>query len=201
MKRLPLTKQEAEEYRYPTINGQHKAYVQGQCAYACHYKWGIEIQCPQVIKKKGYGPGGLYCKQHAPMACRSLKKNAKIKDAVNAVAPTQIIKEPEIKKISTRGGKRLTRIFTCNDRKVYTLTELSEATSIPVTTLAHRLKKYPWQSKMILVQDNLRKIEGRIEPNEWEGLSGKVRNENLLRLKIGSWERFQMNNSEGREKH
>jgi hypothetical protein len=201
MKRLPFTQQEAEEYRYPTIKGQHKAYVHGQCAYACHYKWGIEIQCPQVIKNKGYGPGGLYCKQHASMVRRSLKKNAKMKDAAATAAPTQIIKEPEMKKVSTRGGKRLTRIFTCNDGKVYTLTELSEATSIPVTTIAHRLKKYPWQSKMILLQDNLRTIEERIDPNEWEGLSGKVRNDNLLRLKIGSWERSQIKYSQGREKH
>ena len=200
MKRFPYTKQEAEEYKYPTIKGQDKAFVEGQCAYAYHYKWGIEIQCINMIKKMGYGPGGLYCKQHAPMVCRSLIEKIKIKDGAT-LAPTQIVKEPEIKKVSTRGGNRLTRIFTCNDGKEYTLTELSEATSLPITTLAHRLKKYPWKSKMVLLQDNLRKIEERINPNEWEGLSGKVRNDNLLRLKIGSWERSQIKNSKGREKH
>ena len=153
-----------------------------------------------MMKKMGYGPGGLYCKQHALMVCRSLSGDVKMKDGAT-VAPTQIVKEPEIKKVSTRGGNRLTRIFTCNDGKEYTLTELSEATSLPITTLAHRLKKYPWKSKMVLLQDNLRKIEERINPNEWEGLSGKVRNDNLLRLKIGSWERSQIKNSKGREKH
>jgi hypothetical protein len=116
-------------------------------------------------------------------------------------APTQIIKEPEIKIISSRGRKFLTRIYTCNNGKEYTLTEMSEATSIPITTLAHRLKKYPWRSKLILLQDNLRNIEERININEWEGLSGKVRNYNLDRLKIGSWERSQNKNSRGRQNH
>ncbi len=176
------------------IKGQHKAYADGQCAYACHYKWGIEIQCTHMIKKTGYGPGGLYCKQHEPMVCRNLKENAQRKDGTLA-APTQIIKEPEIKKVSIRGRKIFTRIFTCNNGKEYTLTEMSEATSIPITTLSHRLKKYPWQSKMILLQDNLRTVEEKINPNEWEGLSGKVRDYNLLRLKIGSWERSQNKNS------
>lgn len=56
MKRFLYTKQEAEEYKYPTIKGQDKAFVEGQCAYAYHYKWGIEIQCINMIKKMGYGP-------------------------------------------------------------------------------------------------------------------------------------------------
>ena len=115
------------------------------------------------------------------------------------VAPTQIIKEPEIKKVSTRGGNKIsTRIFTCNDGMEYTLSEMSKATSIPITTLSHRLKKYPWQSKMILIQNNLRTIEEKVDPNVWEGLSGKVRQNNLLRLKIGSWERYQVKNLKGK---
>jgi hypothetical protein len=112
------------------------------------------------------------------------------------IKPIKIIKKPEIKKVSIEGKKMMAKIFTCNDGKEYTLTELSKATSIPLSTLSYRLMKYSWQSEMILFPENIKTREEMININEWERMSEKARRNNLIKLKPpGSWERSQNKHS------
>jgi hypothetical protein len=112
------------------------------------------------------------------------------------IKPIKIIKKPEMKKVSIEGKKMLVKIFTCNDGKEYTLTELSKATLIPLPTLSYRLMKYPWQSEMILCPEKFKTRDEMININEWEGMSEKVRRNNLIKLKApGSWERSQNKHS------
>ena len=60
------TVEEARKYRYGDWAGNPKGYkyVEGNCAYeACtHDRSSMFYQC---TRKNGYGPGELYCKQHA----------------------------------------------------------------------------------------------------------------------------------------
>jgi hypothetical protein len=107
-------------------------------------------------------------------------------------SPTKIIKAPEVRKILSGGKKVSAKIFTCNDGKEYTLAQLSEATAIPLQMLTYRIRRYPWQSEMILNPENLKTRAEMTAINEWEGLSEKVRRKNLVKLKSpGSWERAQ----------
>lgn len=61
----PLTPEEAKDIRYGR-SGEH-AYIEGKCAYATDtaQRW-------QCIRSNGFGPGGLYCWQHASMIKRGL---------------------------------------------------------------------------------------------------------------------------------
>lgn len=59
----PRTLGEAKVYRYGDL-GRGKCgdlYRDNRCAYAVWDKWN-DHQC---YRKKGHGPSGLYCKQHA----------------------------------------------------------------------------------------------------------------------------------------
>ena len=59
----PKTVEDARKYRYGAWAGRPNGmpYKEGSCAYKVQSRW-IFIQCS---RKNGYGPGGLYCKQHA----------------------------------------------------------------------------------------------------------------------------------------
>lgn len=61
----PKTLEEAKKCRYNKWTGNPKGfqYKEERCAYEVHdiVGWG-QHQC---FRKNGYGPNGLYCKQHA----------------------------------------------------------------------------------------------------------------------------------------
>ena len=63
MLRYPKTLEEAIQYRYGTWAGnpQGHPYKENRCAYEVWSQW-VAHQCQ---RKNGYGPEGLYCKQHA----------------------------------------------------------------------------------------------------------------------------------------
>lgn len=65
---IPRTETEAQAYRYGCWAGEPKGrkYNPLRCAYEMRPKgtW-ITSQCS---RDKGYGPGGLFCKQHAKIA-------------------------------------------------------------------------------------------------------------------------------------
>ena len=60
------TIEEAREYRYGTWSGNPngRTYKEGYCAYEI-WESGPWIMSCQCSRKNGYGPDGLYCKQHA----------------------------------------------------------------------------------------------------------------------------------------
>lgn len=59
----PRTIEEARKYRYGEWAGLPTGtpYKEGKCAYEM---WS-HIYSRQCSRENGYGPGGLYCKQHA----------------------------------------------------------------------------------------------------------------------------------------
>jgi len=64
----PKTLEEAKKYRYNTWAGNPNGtpYDPTRCAYEI-FKNFTAWQC---TRKNGYGPGGLYCKQHAKIVER-----------------------------------------------------------------------------------------------------------------------------------
>ncbi len=63
----PKTLEEARAYKYEisTSNPQGYNYQEGHCAFERPYMFFAgDYQCS---RKKGHGPDGLYCKQHAEM--------------------------------------------------------------------------------------------------------------------------------------
>ena len=60
----PKTRAEAEKYKYGS-RFQPSAYKPEQCAYEV-YAPGRFVHSYQCTRKPGYGPDGLYCKQHDP---------------------------------------------------------------------------------------------------------------------------------------
>lgn len=63
----PTTLEEARKNRYGCWAGNPKghAYVEGRCVEEIYPSTFTHHQCN---RKNGYGPGGLYCKQHDPAA-------------------------------------------------------------------------------------------------------------------------------------
>ena len=61
--RGPLTRAEAEKYRYCTWAGDQKgrAFDPARCAHEV-YERGLFYQCS---RKPGHGPDEIFCKQHA----------------------------------------------------------------------------------------------------------------------------------------
>ena len=59
----PKTIQEAKQYKYNKWAGNPNGnrYREGECAYEV---WS-NVSSYQCSRKNGYGPNGLYCKQHA----------------------------------------------------------------------------------------------------------------------------------------
>ncbi len=59
----PKTLEEAKKHRYGQWAGNERGYPYrpDQCAYSVQYHW---TQC-QCSRANGYGPEGLYCKQHS----------------------------------------------------------------------------------------------------------------------------------------
>lgn len=62
----PKTLEEAEKYKYHQWPGNPtgNSYVKNRCAYEVWAQGGI-ILAYQCLRKNGYGPEQLYCKQHA----------------------------------------------------------------------------------------------------------------------------------------
>lgn len=69
MLECPKTLEQAKKYRYNEWAGNPRgyAYRPERCAYEVfpNERGAHHHQC---LKKKGYGPSGLYCKQHAKRA-------------------------------------------------------------------------------------------------------------------------------------
>ena len=65
---IPRTKEEARAYRYNTWGGlpEGRPYDETRCAYEVHEQ-GRGCLFYQCLRKKGNGPDGLFCKQHAKM--------------------------------------------------------------------------------------------------------------------------------------
>lgn len=63
---VPRTLEEAKQYRYHKWAGNPEGdpYRVGDCAFEV-WGQGYGISCWQCLRKNGYGPDGLYCKQHA----------------------------------------------------------------------------------------------------------------------------------------
>lgn len=59
----PKTIEEAREHRYSveTYNPVGESYSEEHCAYEVHLGPGCFLQCG---RKKGHGPGKLYCRRH-----------------------------------------------------------------------------------------------------------------------------------------
>ncbi|MEM5810157.1 MAG: hypothetical protein QW156_04695 [Candidatus Aenigmatarchaeota archaeon] len=59
----PKTKEEAKKIKYEDWAGNPNGvpYKEGRCVYAI-FKGVTEFQCQ---RKNGFGPDGLYCRQHA----------------------------------------------------------------------------------------------------------------------------------------
>jgi hypothetical protein len=59
----PKTREEAEKYRYNIWGGNPKGsrFNKTKCAYELMDNWLLR----QCRRNSGYGPDGLYCKQHA----------------------------------------------------------------------------------------------------------------------------------------
>ena len=64
----PKTLEEALKYKYNrwAANPKGDSYRMGYCAYEVW--WAVSSY--QCSRKSGYGPDGLYCKQHAKMVER-----------------------------------------------------------------------------------------------------------------------------------
>lgn len=62
----PKTLEDAMKYRYNRWAGNPKGneYQPDRCAYEVHER-GRGILFYQCARRNGYGPAGLYCKQHA----------------------------------------------------------------------------------------------------------------------------------------
>lgn len=76
MIKTPRTIEEACAYRFGRWGGQPNgsAYVAGRCAYpVCpNERAPVSHQC---MRTDGYGPAGLYCKQHAKMVAAAEEDN------------------------------------------------------------------------------------------------------------------------------
>ena len=60
----PRTLKEARKYKYEKLFKFWAPYKEGLCAWEVLSRWK-EFVPYQCSRKNGYGPNGLYCKQHA----------------------------------------------------------------------------------------------------------------------------------------
>lgn len=75
----PETLEEAKEIRYGRWTGNPNGvkYKESQCAYEVHDE--REIIGRQCFRKNGFGPGKLYCKQHARIVESYYEKEGGVK--------------------------------------------------------------------------------------------------------------------------
>lgn len=75
MYEIPLTVEQAREYRYNVCSDNLAGddFIEDQCAYEIirAHKRGVGLQC---LKSPGYGPGGAYCKVHGRKVAKWAKE-------------------------------------------------------------------------------------------------------------------------------
>lgn len=60
----PMSKEDARKHRYgiESFNPKGQAYQENRCAFDIARRYGCPGQC---LKANGFGPEGIYCRQHA----------------------------------------------------------------------------------------------------------------------------------------
>lgn len=109
------------------------------------------------------------------------------------IRPLRVIRNP--KTLTGKGAPYVT-VADCDDGKTYTVAELAKIIGIMPDTMSTRLKRYGWDNDHIFNPPAKKgnRISGEfiaenVNEGDWQGLSAKVRNGRLSKIKIGKWER------------
>ena len=108
------------------------------------------------------------------------------------VKPTRIIQKPERVRVTGVQGVGRRMVILCDDGKEYSSNELALIVGFKsVHGFLQRLQKYGWDSPDVLqppTKTGFKVYRGSPAEEAYARLGYRARNENLKKLKIGSWE-------------
>ena len=113
-------------------------------------------------------------------------------DPDKVVKPTRIIQKPERVRVTGVQGVGRRMVILCDDGKEYSSNELARVVGFKsVHGFLQRLQKYGWDHPEVLqppTKAGIKVYQGSPEEEAYARLGNRARNENVKKLKIGSWE-------------